>query len=62
MPRPNIKQCEGKRQAKYCESNQRENTRLVYKKMGRMVREEEEEEEEEDAVFSLTVTLLEDRT
>ena len=61
MLRPNIKQCEGKRQAKYCESNQRENTRLVYKKMGRMVREEEEEEEE-DAVFSLTVTLLEDST
>lgn len=30
--------------------------------MGRMVREEEEEEEEEDAVFSLTVTLLEDST
>lgn len=36
--------------------------RLVYKKMGRMVRAEEEEKEEEDAVFSLTVALLEDST
>ena len=57
MPRPNIKQCEEKRQTKYCESNQRENTRLVYKKMGRMEREEEEEEVEEDAIFTLTMTL-----
>ena len=44
-------------QTKYCESNQRENTRLVYKKMGRMEREEEEEEVEEDAIFTLTMTL-----
>lgn len=54
MPRPNIKQF--KEKGKQVVKATREKIRIVYRKKGRMEREEEEKEEE-DAIFSLTMTL-----